>query len=170
MNWNNKEVLDLLHKENVTSFIIDICKSHDIDGQCLLSFLDRDFYDYPFDQLKFGERKRFILVVKKLQRNNRSSMIELGLCDDLLNPATNINFLGTNLSHLSYNLHNKTPTEIAYTENTECLASFPAEVKASRLRPEIWKTAIALGNFLLYHFIYLNVDLYNVSKLHEISD
>lgn len=153
MNWSNKEVLDLLHKENVTSFIINICKSHDIDGQCLLSFVDRDFYDNPFDQLKFGERKRFILLVKKLQRKNRSAMMELGLCDDLLNSATNINFLGTNLSHLSYNLHNKIPTEIAYTENTECISSFPPEVKASRLRPEIWKTAIALGYVFLVTWV-----------------
>ncbi|XP_030026747.2 sphingomyelin synthase-related 1 [Manduca sexta] len=153
MNWSNKDVLDLLHKENVSSFIEDICKSHDIDGQCLLSFVDRDFYEYPFDQLKLGERKRFILLVKKLQRHNRSAMIELGLCDDLLNPATNINFLGTNLSHLSYNLHNKIPSEIAFASTSECISSFAPDVKASRLKPEIWKTAIALGYVFLVTWV-----------------
>ena len=150
INWSNKEVLDLLYKEKISSIITEIIKSHDIDGQCLLSFVDRDFYDFPFDHLKLGERKRFILLVKKLQKHNRTAMFELGLCDDALsNPSTNINFLGTNLSHLSYNLHNKipTPSEI-YVRNSECVSSFTPDVKASRLKPEIWKTAIALGNYM----------------------
>ncbi|XP_075970334.1 sphingomyelin synthase-related protein 1-like [Anticarsia gemmatalis] len=153
INWSNKEVLDLLHKEKISSFIIDIIKSHDIDGQCLLSFVDRDFYDYPFDQLKLGERKRFILLVKKLQKSNRNAMFELGLCDDALsNPSTNINFLGTNLSHLSYNLHNKLPSEL-YMRNTECVSTYTPDVKASRLKPEIWKTAIALGYVFLVTWV-----------------
>lgn len=145
INWSNKEVLDLLYKEKISSFLTDIFKSQDIDGQCLLSFVDRDFYDFPFDRLKLGERKRFILLVKKLQKHNRNAMFELGLCDDAQsNPSTNINFLGTNLSHLSYNLHKKIPSEI-YTRSSECVPTYTPEVKASRLKPEIWKTAIALG-------------------------
>ncbi|XP_021200869.1 ceramide phosphoethanolamine synthase isoform X2 [Helicoverpa armigera] len=153
INWSNKEVLELLHKEKISSIITDICKSQDIDGQCLLSFVDRDFYDFPFDQLKLGERKRFILFVKKLQKHNRTAMFELGLCDDALsNPSTNINFLGTNLSHLSYNLHNKIPNDI-YVRNSECVSSFTPDVKASRLRPEIWKTAIALGYVFLVTWV-----------------
>lgn len=147
VKWDNKEVLDILHKEKISSFIIDICKSQDIDGQCLLSFVDRDFYDYPFDQLKLGERKRFILLVKKLQRNNRNAMCELGLCEEQTsnNPATNINFVGTNLSHLSYNLHNQLQNEL-YERSSECPSTFSTDVKASKLKPEVWKTAIALGN------------------------
>lgn len=153
INWTNKEVLDLLHKDKISNPVIEICKVHDIDGQCLLSFVDRDFYESPFDRVKLGERKRFILLVKKLQRNNRTAMFELGLCDDLLlsNPSTNINFLGTNLSHLSYDLHNKLSTEI-YSRKTECVPTYTPEAKASRLRPEIWKTAIALG---LYFYLFL---------------
>lgn len=146
INWSNKEVVDLLHKDKISGPVIEICKTNDIDGQCLLSFVDRDFYECPFDRVKLGERKRFILLVKKLQKNNRTAMFELGLCDDSLlsNPSTNINFLGTNLSHLSYNLHNKMPSEI-YSRKTECVSTYTPEAKASRLRPEIWKTAIALG-------------------------
>ncbi|XP_059048352.1 ceramide phosphoethanolamine synthase-like [Achroia grisella] len=151
VNWSNKEVLDLLHRDKLSSYIIDICKSHDIDGQCLLSLIDRDFYEYPFDQLKLGERKRFILVVKRLQKNNRHAMFELGLCDDQLsNPSTNINFLGTNLSHLSYNLHKKMSSEFTYERNTEC---FNTDVKASKLKPEIWKTALALGYVFLVTWV-----------------
>lgn len=148
--WSNKDVLDLLLREKISSVVVDICRAHDIDGQCLLSFVDRDLYEYPFDQLKLGERKRFILLVKKLQRHNRNAMTELGLCDEqmLSNPATNINFLGTNLSHLSYNLH-KLPNEFSYERNTESVGNYTPDVKASRLKPEIWKTAIALGNFVI---------------------
>lgn len=156
VNWSNKEVLELLHKEKISQIIKDICKSQDIDGQCLLSFVDRDFYDYPFDQLKLGERKRFILLVKKLQRKNRNAMYELGLCEDhtLSNPATNINFVGTNLSHLSYNLHNQLQNEL-YGRNTECMSNYTPDKNASRLKPEIWKTAIALGNKIYIHYIIL---------------
>lgn len=147
MNWTNKEVLELLHKDKMSSFIIDICRSQDIDGQCLLSFVDRDFYENPFDQLKLGERKRFILLVKKLQRQNRVAMCELGLYDEsqLGNPSTNINFLGTNLSHLSYNLHNKLPSDFSYERNNECVPTFTPDAKASKLKPEVWKAALALG-------------------------
>lgn len=153
INWSNKEVLELLHKEKITGYIVDICKAQDIDGQCLLSFIDRDFYDYPFDQLKLGERKRFILLVKRLQKNNRNAMFELGLCDEnLINPSTNINFLGTNLSHLSYNLHNRVPNDFPYDRNTDCVANFNPEVKASKLKPEIWKTALALGKIISCYF------------------
>lgn len=146
IKWSNKEVLELLHKEKISSFISDICKAQDIDGQCLLSFVDRDFYEYPFDQLKLGERKRFILLVKKLQRNNRHAMYELGLCEDqvLNNSATNINFVGTNLSHLSYKLHKQLQNELN-ARNTERISNFTPDVKASRLKPEVWKTAIAMG-------------------------
>lgn len=146
INWSNREVVDLLHKDKISDPVIEICKIHDIDGQCLLSFVDRDFHESPFDLVKLGEKKRFILLVKKLQKNNRTAMIELGLCDDLLlsNPSTNINFLGTNLSNLRYNLHNKRPSEI-YSRKTECVSTYTPEAKASRLRPEIWKTTIALG-------------------------
>lgn len=144
IKWSNKEVLEMLHKDKIPSYIIDICRSHDIDGQCLLSLIDRDFYEYPFDQLKLGERKRFILMVKRLQKHNRGAMCELGLCDSqLTNPSTNINFLGTNLSHLSYNLHNRIPNEYAFDSTS--VANFNPDVKASKLKPEIWKTAIALG-------------------------
>ncbi|XP_072940754.1 sphingomyelin synthase-related protein 1-like [Epargyreus clarus] len=154
IKWTNKEVIDLLHKDKISSFIVDICKSQDIDGQCLLSFVDRDFYEYPFDQLKLGERKRFILLVKKLQRNNRTAMCELGLCDDHMssNPATNINFVGTNLSHLSYNLHSQLQNELTYGRTSECVTNY-ADVKASRLKPEIWKTAIALGYVFLVTWV-----------------
>ncbi|XP_047986367.1 ceramide phosphoethanolamine synthase-like [Leguminivora glycinivorella] len=155
INWTNKEVLDLLHKDRISNFITDICKSHDIDGQCLLSFVDRDFYEFPFDQLKLGERKRFILTVKKLQRQNRGAMCELGLCDEsaLVNPSTNINFLGTNLSHLSYNLQHKLPSEFSYESNNECVPTFTPDAKASKLKPEIWKTALALGYVFLVTWV-----------------
>ncbi|CAH0407637.1 unnamed protein product [Chilo suppressalis] len=155
INWNNKEVAELLHKENISTCAIEICKLHDIDGQCLLSFVDRDFYEYPFDQLKLGDRKRFILLVKKIQRNNRSAMCELGLCEDqfLANASTNINFLGTNLSHLSYNLHNKMPQEFCYSHNREFISNFTPDVKASKLKPEVWKTAIALGYLFLVTWV-----------------
>ncbi|CAG5035785.1 unnamed protein product [Parnassius apollo] len=155
INWHNKEVLDLLQKDKISSRIIEICKSQDIDGQCLLSLIDRDFYEYPFDQLKLGERKRFILLVKRLQRKNRASMFELGLCDDPFysNPATNINFLGTNLSHLSYDLHNQLQNELAYSRNSDCISNFTPEVKASKLRPEVWKTLIALGYVFLVTWV-----------------
>lgn len=153
INWSNKEVIDLLHKEKISNFLTDICKTHDIDGRCLLALVDRDFYDYPFEQLKLGERKRFILLVKKIQKQNRSAMFELGLCDDgLSNPSTNINFLGTNLSHLGYNLRNKIPNEI-YVRKSERVPSYTPDVKASRLKPEIWKTAIALGYVFLVTWV-----------------
>lgn len=150
IKWNNKDVLDLLQRNKISNQIIEICNSQDIDGQCLLSFVDRDFYEYPFDNLKLGERKRFILLVKRLQRKNRAAMYELGLCDDPVfnNPATNINFLGTNLSHLSYNLHNQLQNELAYTRNSDCISNFTPDVKASKLKPEVWKTCIALGVYV----------------------
>ncbi|XP_045493075.1 ceramide phosphoethanolamine synthase-like [Colias croceus] len=152
IKWSNKEVIELLHKEKISSLIIGICKSQDIDGRCLLSFVDRDFYDYPFDKLKLGERKRFILMVKKLQKSNRNAMCELGLCEDSLsNPATNINFVGTNLSHLSYNLHHQLQNEL-YSGNTDCVSNY-TDVKASKLKPEIWKTAIAMGYVFLVTWV-----------------
>ncbi|XP_048485253.1 ceramide phosphoethanolamine synthase-like [Plutella xylostella] len=159
VNWNNKDVLDVLHKEKICKEIIDICKRHDMDGQCLLSLVDRDFYEYPFSHngsTTLGERKRFILLVKKLQKNNRSAMFELGLSEDyvLSNPSTNINFLGTNLSHLSYNLSNGRETsEFPFIKNPEFVSNYGPDVKASRLKPEIWKTAIALGYVFLVTWV-----------------
>lgn len=155
-NWSNKDVLELLHKEKIAPSIVEICQKNDIDGQCLLALVDRDFYEAPFHQLHLntllGERKRFVLLVKKLQRNNRLAMFELGLSDDYpFSPSTNINFLGTNLSHLSYNLHTKA-TECPLGRNSEFVSNYGPEVKASRLKPEIWKTAIAMGKSTVTKF------------------
>ncbi|KAL4708358.1 hypothetical protein ACJJTC_019594 [Scirpophaga incertulas] len=155
INWTNKEVLELLQKDNISSCVIDICRYNDIDGKCLLSFVDRDFYECPFEKLRLGERKRFILLVKKLQKNNRMAMCELGLYDEqlLASASTNINFLGTNLSHLSYNLRNKVPTDLVYERNPDCMSSFTPDFKASKLKPEVWKTAIALGYVFLVTWV-----------------
>ncbi|KAJ2939632.1 hypothetical protein O0L34_g14352 [Tuta absoluta] len=156
INWSNKEVLDFLHRDKISSVVVEVCRTHDIDGQCLLCFVDRDFYEYPFDKLKLGERKRFILLVKKLQKNNRAAMIELGLCEEssLGSQSTNINFLGTNLSHLSYNLQHRSPGEYCPVVSTDCgVGTLTPEVKASKLKPEVWKTAIAMGYVFLVTWV-----------------
>ncbi|KAI5636401.1 hypothetical protein NE865_10904 [Phthorimaea operculella] len=155
INWSNKEVLDFLHRDKISSVVVEVCRTHDIDGQCLLSFVDRDFYEYPFDKLKLGERKRFLLLVKKLQKNNRAAMYELGLCEEtsLGSQSTNINFLGTNLSHLSYNLQHRIPGEYC-PASTDCgVGALSPEVKASKLKPEVWKTAIAMGYVFLVTWV-----------------
>ncbi|XP_039748843.1 sphingomyelin synthase-related 1-like isoform X2 [Pararge aegeria] len=81
-------------------------------------------------------------------------MYELGLCEDqiLNNSATNINFVGTNLSHLSYKLHKQLQNELN-ARNTDCISNFTPDVKASRLKPEVWKTAIALGYLFLVTWV-----------------
>lgn len=142
-NYTNKDVIELLVEEKVSSVVIEICKFHDIDGQCLLCLEDRDFYEHPFDKLKLGDKKRFILFVKKIQKCNRNAMCELGLCDESeVHPSANINFLGTNLSNLGYNIHNSANHDFGYTSPD---ISFSTDVRASKLKSEIWKTAISLG-------------------------
>lgn len=140
VSWNNKDVLDFLRTENISSDVINVCKQHEIDGQCLLSLEDRDFYDYPLNELtKLGARKKFMLLVKKLQKENRRAMVDLGLCDDYRIPSS-LSIVGANISHVGFNMRRSTNEH-----NSEMIPSAAANNKASRLKPEIWKTAIALG-------------------------
>lgn len=140
---DNKDIIELLIKEKISNTVVEICKYHELDGQCLLCFEDRDFHEHPFDKIKLGDKKRFMLFVKRIQKKNRHAMHELGLYDDTVQtPSTNINFVGTNLSHLGYNIHNKENDEY---ENKQPELAFTTNIKASKLKPEVWKTAIALG-------------------------
>lgn len=151
-DYDNKDIIELLIKEKVSSALVEICRYHDLDGQCLLCLEDQDFHEHPFDKVKLGEKKRFMLFVKRIQKKNRDAMHELGLCDETVQtPSTNINFVGTNLSHLGYNIHNKEHREFAYTRKPEL--SFRSDIKASKLKPEVWKTAIALGYVFLVTWV-----------------
>lgn len=151
VNWTCDDVRNYLQQEEMSQSVKDFCSAQEIDGQCLLALVERDFYESPFHKLTFGERKKFYLLVKALQRDSRSWMIALGLCGVCSFNATsaNIHFAGTNLSHLGYNGSVKSTTadcaeNVNYHESETLSRLGSEDGRASRLKPEIWKTFLSL--------------------------
>lgn len=82
MNWTTEDIKNCLKKEGFDDCAISIlCDDNKIDGRCLLVLNESDFTIEPLCKLNLRDRKNLYVLCKILQRENHTTLIELGILE-----------------------------------------------------------------------------------------
>lgn len=111
INWTSYDVYVWAKRECQSKIILDCISLEDIDGKCLLTLTEndiRDFRDKCGYKLKISDIKRFLILIRNLQRDNYSSLIYLGLATTTTTTTTIEHCSGSNYN-ISIPCHNNHP-------------------------------------------------------------
>lgn len=162
LNLSCDAVASLLKKENVSEALLKAIKKESIDGKSLLILNERDInnLEHKYDLL-LGDVKRFMLVVNKIQQQNRQCLIYLGVLDNQNNLINNL--LSHNHSsnyphhHQHQNIFNHEIERISPANSVDGGSSSGRQY-ATSIQPEFFKTAISLGEWkILSKWVVLGV-------------
>ncbi|CAG9838210.1 unnamed protein product [Diabrotica balteata] len=82
MDWSREQIKFYLKREGLSEEAITVlCDDNGVDGKCLLLLNDNDFTQAPLNKLTLRDRKCLFLAYKLLQRENQSSLQELGVVE-----------------------------------------------------------------------------------------
>lgn len=82
IDWTYSDTENWLKQEGFSETVITkLCYDNGLDGKCLLALNEADFGLEPIAQFDLRSRKLLLIAVKKLQRENQSALVELGLLD-----------------------------------------------------------------------------------------
>lgn len=82
IEWTSSDIKVYLRKEGITEETLNLlCDEHKVDGKCLLTLTECDFKSYPLETIKLRDRKHLFIIVKNLQRENHSYLIQLGMLE-----------------------------------------------------------------------------------------
>ena len=148
LNYSVDEVHNYLKKENVSEALLKAIQSESIDGKSLLILNERDVNSLEHKySLLLGDIKRFLLVINKIQQQNRQCLIYLGVLDNQNNLITNL--LSHNNSnnyphhHHHQNIFNQEIERISPANSVD--GSSSGRQYATSIQPELFKTAVSLG-------------------------
>lgn len=128
--WDKTQVEEWLLREGFSFSVVDLLIENDVNGKCLLALNENDFNIEPLSKLTLGERKLLYISVRTLQRENHSSMIDLGLVDQ---PA--VSLYTTHTHYLKQDV----------SEYCDSERSPPAseDGRSHKLKPEIFKAFLS---------------------------
>lgn len=83
LEWEPDDAKVWLKKEgNFNDRVLNmLCDDHGVDGRCLLALSEQDFSVDPLSKLTLRDRKVLYVCVRNLQRDNQSSLIQLGVVE-----------------------------------------------------------------------------------------
>jgi hypothetical protein len=150
LNYSTNEVVYLLKRSNVNPNLLTAIQKEKIDGKALLILNERDIYRLEQKyHSTIGDVKRLLLVINKVQQQNRQCLIYLGIeLDNQNNLVTNL--LSHNNSTSNYPLHhqnifNQEIERISPANSVDGSNSGPQF--ATCIQPEFFKTTISLGEY-----------------------
>lgn len=157
LNWNVEKVVKFISTKFDSSAVVSAIKEEKIDGKTLLLLNERDLYSLENKySIKLGDLKRLVLIINKLQSENRNCLVYLGLIDSQSNLVNTLVHNPTHHHHNHQNYHQQ-PQNIL-TERNRLLHDVerisPANsVDGSNLgnpafatcKPEFFKTVVSLG-------------------------
>ncbi|XP_021179873.2 sphingomyelin synthase-related protein 1 isoform X2 [Fundulus heteroclitus] len=77
--WSTEQVALWLQKEGFGEYVKLLCSQHRIDGLGLLALTEADLRGPPLSLAVLGHIKRLTVALRRLQRENRAELEELGL-------------------------------------------------------------------------------------------
>ncbi|XP_012273155.1 sphingomyelin synthase-related 1 [Orussus abietinus] len=146
VDWTTQDVATWLEETGNGKFVYQFKILHEIDGKALLSLKEEDLKSQELCIKKIGDMKRLYISIKQLQRDNVSSLYELGLLD--LFPSTNFYTQQRNEVLSSGGTINEGSMEHEFYS-----ASVSEDGQASHLPPEIWKACISLAYLFIVTWI-----------------
>lgn len=163
LNWNVSMVAKFLKEKKFESNIENIIYQERIDGKTLLLLNERDLYALESKYgIKLGDLKRLVLIINKLQSENRNCLVYLGLIDSQSNLINTLVHNPTQHQHHHHHPHSVSyhnPPQNIFNERSRLLQDVdrisPAnsEVDGSNsgnpvfatCKPEFSKTIVSLG-------------------------
>lgn len=129
--WSEEEVEQWLRKEGFGEAVIELlCYENCLNGKCVLALNEADFSLEPISSLRIRDRKCFYVAVKQLQRENQSSLVELGLLE-----VPNVTL---------YSPHHSYKQDYSeYCDSERVSPPVSEDGAGQRLQPEIWKAFLA---------------------------
>lgn len=170
--WSCKEVARWLQEEGFVEYVELLCTRHRLDGLSLLALTEADLRGPPLGLAVLGDIKRLTIALRRLQRQNRGQLEELGLrLTDGLPAGLSVNAVGVEWScegadrrynggELSCNgneLRLRNGDRPGYGSGAAlCQTHSNGRCRqhlAGRLDPEVWKTVISsLYVFFVFGF------------------
>lgn len=132
--WTKEDTKVWLENEGLcTKSTQLLCDDNDVDGKCLLALCETDFRMDPLNKLTLRDRKVLYICVKQLQRENHSSLIQLGLIEL---PSISV--------YSSQHYHRHDLSDYCDSERLDRITPPMSEDgRAQRLQPEIWKAFLS---------------------------
>ncbi|XP_048510034.1 ceramide phosphoethanolamine synthase [Athalia rosae] len=144
--WSTSDVATWLRENGHEHFATAFKEKHLIDGKALLTLTEDDLKPEIMDIDCLGRIKRLSISIKQLQRDNITTLYELGQID--LFPSSNY------YSHQRHEIpSNGVATNDGSIEHESYSASVSEDGQASHLPSEIWKTFISLGYLFIVTWI-----------------
>lgn len=148
LNYSVNEVYDFLKREKVNEVLLTAIQKEKIDGKALLILNERDIYrlEHKYHVL-LGDIKRLLLVINKIQIQNRQCLIYLGILDNQNNLITNLlsHNHSSNYPHHHQNIFNQEIERISPANSVD--GSNSGGQYATCIQPEFFKTTISLGEY-----------------------
>uniref|UniRef100_A0A4W3HSG1 Sphingomyelin synthase-related protein 1 n=1 Tax=Callorhinchus milii TaxID=7868 RepID=A0A4W3HSG1_CALMI len=161
--WTSKNTAKWLKEEGFSEYVDLLCNKHRLDGIALLTLTEYDLRSPPLELKVLGDIKRLMVSIRKLQKQNKDLLEEMGYNNDEWLDATvrhsnsiqNTDWLCNGVEHLMGASAGGSIDEQHQNANGKC--------KHRRLDPEFWKTA--LGS--IYVFIVFGFTSFVMVLVHE---
>lgn len=167
--WSCMQVAKWLQDEGFSEYVDLLCNQHRLDGLGVLALTEADLRCPPLGLTVLGDIKRLAVALRRLQRQNRDQLEELGLqaavlsvnsvgpdwrCSD--NDGGDRGFDGAELrlrrTGDRYRYGASAPLCQKHS-NGNCRQQQQQQQLAGRLDPEVWKTVLsALYVFFVFGF------------------
>lgn len=176
LNWNVDHVQNFLKSKFESNSVVNAVLEEKIDGKTLLLLNERDLYALESKySIKLGDLKRLVLIINKLQSENRNCLVYLGLLD---NQSNLINTLVHNPTQHHYHHHQQSQNiisernrllqdveRISPANSVDGSNSGNNPVAFATCKPEFFKTVVSLGKCVLItcqHFKSINVNFLKI--------
>lgn len=175
--WSCDQVAQWLQGEGFGQYVDLLCSQHRVDGLSLLALTEADLRGPPLSLTVLGDVKRLTIVLRRLQRENRSELEELGLWP-LDTPPAGLS-LGAPRVEWNYGcngadrLCNGTELRLRNSSRLGCVPGPTLcqthsngtfhQPMAGRLDPEVWKTVLSS----IYVFLVCGLTSFVMVIVHE---
>lgn len=159
--WSCLQVAKWLEDEGFGDYVDLLCKQHRLDGLGVLALTEADLRGPPLGLTVLGDIKRMAVALRRLQRQNRAQLEELGLqatalSVNSLGPSwrcTDEDDSGTELRLRSGGDRYRHGAALCQTHSNGRCRQQQQQQLAGRLDPEVWKTVLsALYVFFVFGF------------------
>lgn len=144
LNWSGEDVIAYLRHEITTDTnFTPLISVERIDGKSLLTLNESDIRDLKlkYPELRLGDLKHLWIVVRHLQKENHTNLVNLGLVEAPLAGYVSHHTLQNHHHH-----HFSRSSDISgYHEMERISPPLSVDGRATSIKPEIFKTMISLG-------------------------
>ncbi|XP_050432087.1 sphingomyelin synthase-related protein 1-like [Adelges cooleyi] len=146
INWTPHEVSEWLVRKGHSKYSHLLAEEHCIDGRSLLLINEADLKSPPISINVLGDIKRLMLDIRQLKVENRQTLLQLGFdpISLLSKPVGSTNGCGTQFRPDAFNFYDD--IHMNHGSDVTATSSHSSEFEDDRrLKPEIWKTLIAMA-------------------------